>query len=213
MTLSDRTPSESAALRADGASLVDLREPAAFAEGHPPGAINVPFDDRHLAERIANVVGGTPRLVLFAADPTQPEAAASQLADGGLEVAGVAGGTPAEWADAGSPWLSLGALETGDLEDDPARRQFHVLDVREPMEWAVGHVPGAQLIALGEVHARLAEVPADRDVAVICEAGVRSSSAASLLQAAGISRVFNVVDGTGGWRAAGRRLISTDVTE
>jgi len=80
------------------------------------------------------------------------------------------------------------------------------------MEWAVGHVPGAQLIALGEVRERLGEVPTDREVAVICEAGVRSSSAASLLQAAGV-KVFNVADGTAGWRASGRPLETTDLTE
>ena len=205
-------PSECGALGAAGASLLDLREAAAFAEGHPPGAINVRFDDRHLAERVTRVIGGEPRLLLLAADPAQAEAAARQFADAGLEVLGLASGMLDEWAEAGAAWISLRSLETGDLDDDPSQRRFHVLDVREPMEWAIGHVPGAQLIALGEARERLAEVPADRDVAVICEAGVRSSSAASLLQAAGLTQVFNVVDGTGGWRASGRPLETTDVS-
>lgn len=180
--------------------------------GHPPGAINVRFDDRHLAERVTSVIGAAPRLLLMTADPTQVEPAARQFVDAGLAVIGIAGGAPADWADAGAEWVGLRSLETGDLADDPSQRPYHVLDVREPMEWAVGHVPGAQLIALGEVRERLAEVPTDRDVAVICEAGVRSSSAASLLQAAGV-KVFNVADGTAGWRASGRPLETTDLTE
>jgi hydroxyacylglutathione hydrolase len=206
-------PSECLALCVAGASLVDLSEPVEFAMGHPPGAISVRFDDRHLAERVTRVIGVAPRLLLCAADQTHVEPAVRQLADAQLEVIGIAGGAPSDWADARAEWLGLRSLETGDLADDPAQRSYHVLDVREPMEWAVGHVPGAQLIALGEVRERLAEVPTDRDVAVICEAGVRSSSAASLLQAAGVTRVFNVADGTAGWRTSGRRVETTDLTE
>lgn len=205
-------PSECVGLVAAGASLVDLSEPVEFAMGHPPGAINVRFDDRHLAERVTSVIGAAARLLLMTADPTQVEPAARQFVDAGLAVIGIAGGAPADWADAGAEWVELRSLVTSDLADGPSQRPYHVLDVREPMEWAVGHVPGAQLIALGEVRERLGEVPTDREVAVICEAGVRSSSAASLLQAAGV-KVFNVADGTAGWRASGRPLETTDLTE
>ena len=207
------TPSQSVELVGEGAALLDLREPAAFAEGHPPGAINVRYDDRHLAERVIRVIGEVPRLLLLTADPTQLEPAARQLAEVGLDVIGVAGGAPAEWATAGATWVSLPSLESRDLAEDPSQRSCHVVDVREPMEWAVGHLPGAQLIALGEVRERLAELPAGRDLAIICEAGVRSSSAASVLQAAGFKRLFNVADGTAGWRAAGRPMETTDVDE
>lgn len=205
-------PSQCLALAEDGVVLIDLRDSAAFGEGHPPGAINLRFDDRRLAERLTNVLGGAPRLLLLAADPAQLEAAAAQLASAGLEVVGAAGGSPEEWSAAGASWVSLPSLTTADLADDPAGRSHHVLDVREPMEWAVGHVPGAQLIALGEVRQRLAEVPVDRDVAVICEGGVRSSSAASILQAAGLTRIFNVADGTAGWRTATRPMQITEET-
>lgn len=203
-------PSECLALAGEDAALLDLREPAAFAQGHPAGAINVRHDDRHLAERVTLIIGAVPRLVLLASVAEQIDSATSQLTEAGFEVLGVASSAPAEWARAGAPWITLNSIESGDLGGDPSQRQFHVLDVREPMEWAVGHVPGAQLIALGEVRERLAELPAGRDLAIICEAGVRSSSAASVLQAAGFTRLFNVTDGTAGWRAAGRPM---EVTE
>ena len=206
-------PSECLALAAEGAALLDLRDPAAFSQGHPSGAINVRHDDRHLAERVTLIIGAVPRLVLLASVPEQLESATSQLAEAGFEVLGVASRAPAEWAQAGAPWITLSSIETSDLADEPSERRFHVLDVREPMEWAVGHVPGAQLIALGEVRERLAELPAGRDLAIICEAGVRSSSAASVLQAAGYTRLFNVVDGTAGWREAGRPMETTDADE
>lgn len=204
-------PSQCVASAGEGAALIDLRDSAAFGEGHPAGAINVRHDDRHLAERVTLIIGAVPRLVLLASAPEQIDSAASQLAEAGFEVLGVASSAPAEWAQAGAPWITLNSIESGDLAGEPSERQFHVLDVREPMEWAVGHVPGAQLIALGEVRERLAELPAGRDLAIICEAGVRSSSAASVLQAAGFTRLFNVADGTAGWRAAGRPMETTDV--
>ena len=211
--VSPLAPAQCVALVGEGAALLDLREPAAFAQGHPSGAFNVRHDGRHLAERVTLIIGAVRRLLLLASVPEQIDSAASQLAEAGFEVLGVASRAPAEWAQAGAPWITLSSIETGDLADEPSERRFHVLDVREPMEWAVGHVPGAQLIALGEVRERLAELPAGRDLAIICEAGVRSSSAASVLQAAGFTRLFNVVDGTAGWRAAGRPMETTDAAE
>jgi hydroxyacylglutathione hydrolase len=210
MALTPLDPSRCIELIGDGAVLIDLRDSAAFGEGHPPRAINVRYDDRHLGERVALIVGGVPRVLLLAVEPAQLENAANQLAAATFDVVGVASDSSAEWADSGSPWVALPSIVTGDLADGPEQPQYHVLDVREPMEWAVGHVPGAQLIALGDVHRRVAEVPDDRDVAIICEAGVRSSSAASVLQAAGLTRLVNVADGTAGWRTAGRPMQTTN---
>ncbi len=189
-----------------GAALVDLREPAAFCEGHPPGALSVRFDDRHLAERVAKVVRAEAPVLLLADDSDQAVAAAAQLRDAGREVIGTADVTPDAWEAADASWVPLASIESGALSEDAASRTFHILDVREPLEWEVGHVPGAQLIALGDLCDRVDDVTRDRDVAVICEAGVRSASAASLLQAAGFTRLFNVSDGTAGYRRSGRSL-------
>jgi rhodanese-related sulfurtransferase len=50
-----------------------------------------------------------------------------------------------------------------------------LLDVREDDEWAAGHAPGALHIRLGELGARTAELPGDREVYVICRTGNRSA--------------------------------------
>jgi hydroxyacylglutathione hydrolase len=81
-----------------------------------------------------------------------------------------------------------------------------VLDVREPIEWEMGHVPGALLISLGTLRERLHELSLEASIVVICEAGVRSSSAASILQAEGFDCVSHVPEGTGGYRRAGLDL-------
>ena len=80
-----------------------------------------------------------------------------------------------------------------------------VLDVREPFEYAAGHVRGAQLMPMAQVHARLAEVPRRGTVYVICASGNRSYTAAGWLRNAGIDAV-SVAGGTGGWAMQGRPL-------
>ena len=74
-----------------------------------------------------------------------------------------------------------------------------LLDVREPWEYLAGHVPGAQLIPLGELEQRVDEVPRDRPVLAICHSGQRSLAAAGYLIQLGYSTVSNVDGGTAAW--------------
>jgi len=74
-----------------------------------------------------------------------------------------------------------------------------LLDVREPWEYQEGHVPGAQLIPLGELELRVNEVPRDRPILAICHSGQRSLAAAGYLQHLGYTAVSNVDGGTAAW--------------
>ncbi|WP_055106564.1 rhodanese-like domain-containing protein [Paenibacillus ihumii] len=69
-----------------------------------------------------------------------------------------------------------------------------MLDVREPEEWAAGHIEGAKHIPLGQVLERLSELDADEELIVICRSGNRSGLACELLEEKG----FNVVNMAGG---------------
>ena len=60
-----------------------------------------------------------------------------------------------------------------------------LLDVRSPGEWAGGHLPGAVLVPVDELDARLAEIPRDQPVVVYCASGVRSAAATRTLVASG----------------------------
>jgi len=79
-----------------------------------------------------------------------------------------------------------------------------LIDVREPVEYAQAHVPGAQLIPMGQLASRLDEVPRDRTVYVICRTGNRSGQMGPLLDAHGFDSV-NVLGGTKAWVEAGHR--------
>jgi rhodanese-related sulfurtransferase len=94
------------------------------------------------------------------------------------------------------------AITVADVSDD-LLAEVHVLDVREPDEWARGHIDGAQHIPLGELQARVAEVPNDRKVICVCAVGGRSGMATRFLGSEGRDAV-NLDGGMFSWQAAGR---------
>jgi adenylyltransferase/sulfurtransferase len=77
---------------------------------------------------------------------------------------------------------------------------LYLLDVREPHEWNTGHLTNAIHIPMREVPARLADIPRDRDVVVICRSGARSANVQQFLKANGITRVRNLIGGLMGWK-------------
>ena len=80
-----------------------------------------------------------------------------------------------------------------------------LLDVREPDEWAAGRAPGAVHLPLQQLPDRIAELPADRAVAVVCRMGGRSEQATAFLLQQGFS-VRNVAGGMQSWAALGLPL-------
>nr|WP_281280350.1 rhodanese-like domain-containing protein [Nocardioides eburneiflavus] len=78
----------------------------------------------------------------------------------------------------------------------------YVVDVREADEVAGGRVPGAVHIPMHEVPGRIAELPQDEPVFVICQVGGRSRQVVDHLRAQGIAAI-NVAGGTGGWAQRG----------
>jgi rhodanese-related sulfurtransferase len=86
-----------------------------------------------------------------------------------------------------------------------------LLDVREPYEWAAGHAPGAVHIPMGELVARLDEIPGDQDVVVVCKVGGRSAQVVDYLVQIGRSAV-NLDGGMHAWQAAGRPMVSESQT-
>ncbi len=89
------------------------------------------------------------------------------------------------------------------LEDGPAV----VVDVREPWEFAEGHVPGARLHPLATVPTLVGDLTTDEPVYLVCAVGGRSGQAATFLAAHGVDAV-NVEGGTQEWVAAGYSIES-----
>lgn len=73
------------------------------------------------------------------------------------------------------------------------------VDVREPQEWALCHVPNARHLPLATVAGRKEEIPRDRPVVLYCHHGMRSMRAATLLKDAGWENVLNLQGGIDRW--------------
>lgn len=86
----------------------------------------------------------------------------------------------------------------------------YLLDVREDDEWAAGHAPAAHHLPMTELPTRLAEVPDDRDVAVICRSGGRSAQVVAYLMRNGWDQVRNVEGGMDDWVTTGRPVVTDD---
>ncbi len=84
-----------------------------------------------------------------------------------------------------------------------------VIDVREPDEYANGHVPGAVSIPLATVPEHLDAFRVDEPVYVICQSGGRSRRAVEFVAQYGIDAT-NVDGGTGAWIASRRETVSGD---
>jgi glyoxylase-like metal-dependent hydrolase (beta-lactamase superfamily II)/rhodanese-related sulfurtransferase len=112
------------------------------------------------------------------------------------------------------PWamltVSLPVREVGVEELESRSPQAGLLDVREPEEYAHGHVPGAVNLPQADLATRLAEVPRDRPVYLICQGGFRSLRAGQFLRQRGFEDVVSVKGGTEAWRAAGKPLAPGD---
>lgn len=179
--------------------VVDVRTPLEFAQGHPKGAISLPFSARGLDERLTVAADpGTP-VHLVASQAPVASAALDQLGQSYL----VVGVTDGNWRQAGVPEESLPDITIHALAEAVPGGDLTIVDVREPLEWDTGYAPGAILISLGNLREQLGSIPDQAPVAVICEAGVRSSTGASLLQAAGFTNVMTVSEGMSGYRRAG----------
>ncbi|MCZ4500459.1 MAG: moeZ 2 [Marmoricola sp.] len=96
---------------------------------------------------------------------------------------------------------------TIDQVPHPLPEGLTVLDVREPVEWAHGRIDGAVHIPLGDLVERVAEVPTEGQVLVVCKVGGRSAQATGYLVQGGVDAV-NLDGGMLEWSAAGRAMVS-----
>jgi glyoxylase-like metal-dependent hydrolase (beta-lactamase superfamily II)/rhodanese-related sulfurtransferase len=107
-------------------------------------------------------------------------------------------------------WAPVVTTYSGILEISPQwvaghRADVHILDVRTRHETdeEQARIPDAQLIPIGELRARLNEVPRNKPVLTICRAGKRSVLAFTILRAAGLDQVASISGGLLRWQAEG----------
>ena len=199
------------ALQNAGAQVLDARDPSEFAQAHLRDSINI-----GLAGRFATWAGTVldrKRPIVIIAEPTREVEAAMRLGRIGFDV--VTG-----YLDGG-----INALENRDDLIQQTRRvsaeeaaailaDAHavVLDVRTVGEWDTKHIEPSVNIPFNRLIERVAEVPRDRPLVVLCAGGYRSSIAASLLEQRNFTDLVEVAGGMTAWEAARMPLRSSELS-
>lgn len=80
-----------------------------------------------------------------------------------------------------------------------------ILDVRQPQEFASGHIPNAVLVPLNDLGNQMSKLPKDAQILTVCRSGARSSAAARMLAEQGF-RVVNLRGGMMAWESAGYKV-------
>ncbi|WP_313641859.1 rhodanese-like domain-containing protein [Paenibacillus sp.] len=96
--------------------------------------------------------------------------------------------------------VSVRTLKSAEFRSEMGQSKNKLLiDVREPVEYKSGFIPGAKNIPLSQLEQRLAEIPKDRDVLLYCRSGMRSKSATRILGKHGYTRLAHLQGGVSSW--------------
>ncbi|OMH25990.1 hypothetical protein BKD30_05285 [Tersicoccus phoenicis] len=99
-----------------------------------------------------------------------------------------------------APSIDVAALQARLESSDGANPGFELIDVREPNEWEIVHIPGSRLIPKDVIlSGDFDSVRRDQDCVLICKSGVRSTLVANYLRGQGFGRVMSVEGGIIAW--------------
>ncbi|MEJ2855077.1 MULTISPECIES: MBL fold metallo-hydrolase [unclassified Saccharothrix] len=189
------------ALLADGGQVVDVRPLARYAAAHVPGSLSIPL--RPVFASWLGWLAPPDRPLVVVRDPDQdPDEVLWQALKIGYDnLAGELVGLDG-WVAAGQPTSATRLVSPREVEG------VRVLDVRQRAEYAGGHLPGADHVELGELPARVADLP-DEPTVVMCGHGERALGAASLLERAGLRDVAVLAGGPREWADATGGALAT----
>lgn len=200
------SPAEVFELGAQGQVILDVRPAAEFGAGHIPGALNIGLGGQ-FASWAGSLIPLPAPIVIVAESDEQVEEAQIRLARVGLEnVKGYLAGGMSAWNDADQPIEQVPQITVAELKElIETRPDLQIIDVRRPAEYTSGHAPRAITAPLAQLRESLPDLnlKPDRQTAIICAGGYRSSAGTSILQRTGFTNLLNVTGGTKAWIDAG----------
>jgi rhodanese-related sulfurtransferase/glyoxylase-like metal-dependent hydrolase (beta-lactamase superfamily II) len=198
-------------LRAEGAQVLDVREPEDFARAHLAGSANIGLGGQYATW--AGTLLDRDRPVVIVAEPGREVEAAVRLGRIGFDiVAGyLHGGVQAlEARLEAAAGTDRATVDRAVTELAAGQRPF-VLDVRTPREWGAKRIAGSVNVPLNHLRERIGEIPREGTILVYCAGGYRSAIAASLLEQNGFGGVVDLAGGLTAWEAA-RLPVEGDAT-
>jgi glyoxylase-like metal-dependent hydrolase (beta-lactamase superfamily II)/rhodanese-related sulfurtransferase len=182
---------------AGGAVLIDARPIEAFAAGHVPRSLSIPWRDQFATWLGWLVDESRPLVFVLGADQDRAAVVRQARKVGYEDLAGELAGGIEAWQAAGLPLAGIRLVEAADVTGA-------VLDVRQSNEFAEGHLPDATHLELGAL-GETAVTPGP--ITLMCGHGERAMTAASILEARGHQDVAVAVGGPTDWaEVPGRHL-------
>jgi hydroxyacylglutathione hydrolase len=196
--------------------VVDLRPSEAFAAGHIPGTINIPFGTSFVTWAGWLLPYDRPHYLIAASDlnPSVIDEMRRALQSIGLDHTGGVGdpGLLRQWVAAGHALQQIHSIAPEIAAQRLLAGEIKLLDVRSASEWEAGHLPGADHYMLGYLPAQTAALPKDRPIVVYCQLGTRSAIAASILQAHSFDQAETLTGGIDAWAAAQLPVVQAGAT-
>jgi hydroxyacylglutathione hydrolase len=194
-----------AALR-NGSTIVDTRPAEKFAAAHIPGTLNIPRNKSFLNWFGALVPGEGDIYLITEAEGN--DAVCLLFADlakiGAAQASGYFGHRIFhDWQAAHGGLENIRQVDANALSELTRSGDVQVIDVRGPDEWRRGHLPAAIHIPLAALPDRIREIDPTIPTVLQCGGGVRSSIAASLLKARGMTQISNLIGGFDDWADRG----------
>jgi rhodanese-related sulfurtransferase len=190
------------ALQADGAQILDTREPDEFAAAHLAGSINIGLSGQYATW--AGTVLDRAHPIVIIADPGRENESAIRLGRIGFDhVTGYLRNGLQSLESRPDLVVFTERLSAPFAAELLSSSQPPVLiDVRAPREREQKHIDNSLAIPLNHLSERMKELPRNRALMVHCAGGYRSSIAASLLQKEGFKQVSEIAGGMAAWEAA-----------
>jgi hydroxyacylglutathione hydrolase len=192
--------------------VVDTRAPYAFGGSHVPGSLSLWLGGGTAV--YAGWILGYDQLVLLVAERRLDVARVSRhfWRLGFDNLFGFLCPGMNEWQEQGKPIEHVPTVSVSELKD--RRKQYVVLDVREPSEWHdEGIIEGAEQVFFAELPQKAKLFDRTKLYAVICTVGNRASIAASILKRKGFSNVSNVLGGMTAWQKLGYPTVKAKMQE
>lgn len=195
---------------ASSALVLDTRSAADFARAFIPQSVHVGLDGQ-FASWVGALIGDVNQPLLIVADAGREAEVATRLARIGFDkVLGYLQGGITAWIRSGRETDSIEqVLPEAWADYRQGNPQVPVIDVRTPEEFAASRIEGALNLPLNDLNARMRELQPEREYAVHCAGGYRSSMAASILKARGFSHVANLAGGLQALKTFNPQLVST----
>ncbi len=187
-----------------GATVIDVRDAAAFAGYHIPGSINIGFEPS-LANWVGMVVDAKADLLLVVNTRDEYDRMRTELHRIGYDnIHGYLSGGIQAWVYSGRPVNKLSVDSAQTLNTRlKENNSISLIDVRTPQEMAGGILPGATKIALTDILNDQFDLPKEEEHIIYCASGYRSNIVASYLQQHGYRKTRVLAGGSIAWTRAG----------